>query len=135
SAAASLAGLIPHLPWILALAVFPPAVNLASYVPASSDPRTAINPTDALRLIGYVTPFVEMSVRSWYQWWFIASFVVLIVSILGLLRIPAARGIPVVAIVALVLIYQAGQSGPGFSEWWPRLPLVIQATFRERYHL
>ncbi len=134
SALASAAGIVPHLPWILPLLLYPPSVNIGAYLLPGTDTRFAINPLDSLRLVGYVTPFAESAVRSWYWLWRLFSFGALSIAALGLLKLGRRVILPVSAVL-LVALYQWGAASPAYDSWSPAVPWPVEALFRERYAL
>jgi hypothetical protein len=128
-------GVLPHLPWIVPLILYPASVNISAFLVPGTDSRFSIRPFDALRLVGYLTPFSEVAVQPWFALWSVLSAAVLVVAMVGLFRLPRLRAVGTAIAIVLVIYYQWGAGAPGYQLWSHLVPWPMQALLRERYAL
>src|SRR5207253_3401152 len=135
SLGAATVGFLPHIPWIVPLVAYPPSVDLSAYLLPGTDAKFSISPPDALRLVGYVTPFTELAVSSWLKWWLILSVGLVAVGAIGLMRFRAGPRAVITIAVGMTVLYQWGPDAPGYALWNRLIPNPGAALFRERYAL
>lgn len=135
SIGAACVGLVPHLPWILPSIAYRPEINIGSYLIPGTDQGFSISPPNSIRLVGYVTPFVETTVQQWGIVWRPLSFLVVGLAIVGLFSLSLKRAAILVGSLALVIYYQWGAYAPGYGLWSGLVPWPLHGLFRERYSL
>lgn len=133
--AASIMSILPHLPWLIPLLIYPPRISIAAYLLPGTDTKFSMNPLDSLRLVGYVTPFAELAVASWFAIWQVLSFLLLAVAGIGLVFLKRKRAAWLLLAIGLITYYQWGARAPAYSLWQGLVPLPIQGLFRERFVL
>ncbi len=126
--------LVAHLAWIVPLVLYPDRLSTAYVLPGTAQ-KFAVLPLDAVRQLGYVTPFPQLAAGHLRGVWTFALWALPLLGVLGLLALRTR----VVVGLGLVLILT------GYVEWSAKAPLGslqsrtfpfgLQALLRERYSL
>ena len=127
-------GLIAELPWVLADLLYPPQVDLSSYFTGPELSALSVSPLNAIRLLGYPTPFFEISS---------GRMLPVVSAVLAMMFGTAAiswwclsrwRRAAVGLLIGAVLIYIWGARGaPLYGIWSQAVPTVVTGLLRERY--
>ena len=129
-------GLIAQLPWVLADVLFPPQVNLNGYFTSSDLAALSVTPINAIRLVGYPTPFFEST--SGHMFPLVSSVLALMFALAAVSwwHLARWRRVVVGVLISSVLVYiWGGRGAPLYGVWSRAVPWAVTGLLRERYAL
>lgn len=129
-------GILAQLPWSLPDLIYPVQITISNYFTPSDLVGLSVSPLNAIRMLGYPTPFYEITTGIMLP---IVSTVLVsmfLISVISIWHLSVARRMSVGAIILLVIVYVWGARGaPFYAQWSRLLPFELTGLLRERYSL
>ena len=129
-------GLLTQLPWLLPLILYPERINEALYLPSGTSDKFAVAPLNAVRQLGYVTPFAETAAGHLRPSWQITLWLLPVLALLGLVMLKStSRVVGLACLLVATTWFVAGSKAPGGSQLFRAMPGTLAGLVRERFAL